>query len=78
MSTRKAKLVPWYHVTKDQCEIDTIKGNQCKNSASYMARSGLNGSTEEKPACKPHADILRLDRDRHWRITRIKERFITI
>jgi len=78
MSTRKAKLVPWYHVTKDQCEVDTKVGNQCKNSASFMARSGLNGSTEKLPACKPHADILRLDPDRTWKITPIKERFITI
>ncbi len=78
MSTRRAKLVPFYYVLKNQCEVDTRAGNQCKNSASYMARSGLNGSTEELPACKPHADILRLDPERPWRITRIKERFITL
>ena len=78
MTTRKAKLVPWYHEKKDQCGLDTRAGNQCKNSASYTARSGLNGSTEELPACKPHADILRLDPERSWKIKPIKERFITI
>ncbi len=78
MATRKARLVPWYHVNKDRCEIDTKVGDQCKNSASYMARSGMNGSTQELPACKPHADILRLDPERPWKITRIKEGFITL
>jgi hypothetical protein len=78
MAKRKAKLVPWYHVTKDQCRINTVAGHRCKNSASYTARSGLNGSTEELPACKPHADMLLLDPDRSWRIKLIKERFIMI
>jgi hypothetical protein len=78
MTTRRAKLVPYYHVPKDQCGVDTVAGNQCKNSASYTARSGMNGSTEEVPACKPHADILRLDQDKPWKVTRIRERFITL
>jgi hypothetical protein len=78
MTTRKAKLVPWYHVNKFRCRIDTIAGNQCKNSASFMAESGMNGSSEKVPACKPHADILRLDRDKPWKIKPIRERFITI
>jgi len=78
MATRRAKLVPFYHVVKDQCGVNTIAGHQCKNSAIYTARSGLNGSTEEIPACKPHADILRMDPNKPWRIKRIKERFITI
>jgi hypothetical protein len=78
MSKRKAKLVPWYHVNKDRCKIDTVAGHQCKNSASYTARSGMNGSTEELPACKPHADILLLDHEREWKIKPIKERFIII
>jgi hypothetical protein len=78
MTTRKAKLVPWYHVNKDRCDINTIAGPQCKNSASYSARSGLNGSTQEIPVCKPHADILELDRDRKWKIKRLREKVITI
>lgn len=78
MATRKAKLVPWYHVNKDRCKIATMVGHQCKNSASFMARSGMNGSSEELPACKPHADILRLDPTKPWKITRIRERFITL
>jgi hypothetical protein len=78
MTTRKARLVPWYHVPKEQCSIPTRIGTTCKNSASYVARSGLNGSTEELPACKPHADMLLLDPERTWKIKRIKERFITI
>jgi hypothetical protein len=78
MATRKAKLVPWYHVNKNRCKINTVAGYQCKNSASYTARSGLNGSTEELVACKPHADILLLDHETTWKIKPIKERFITI
>ena len=78
MAQRRAKLVPWYHVNKDQCGVDTVAGHQCKNSATFTARSGLNGSTEEVPACKPHADILRMDPERPWKIKRVKERFITI
>lgn len=78
MATRKAKLVPWYHVNKDRCEVDTVAGTQCKNSASYVARSGLNGSTEELPACKPHADILLLDQEVTWKIKPLQERVITI
>jgi hypothetical protein len=78
MAQRRARLVPWYHVNKDRCGVDTIAGNQCKNSASYLARSGLNGSTEDVPACKPHADILRMDPDKTWKIRPVKERFITL
>jgi hypothetical protein len=58
---RIAKLVPWYHVPKDQCRVDTARDTQCKNSASFVATSGLNGSTETIPACKVHADILLLE-----------------
>jgi hypothetical protein len=71
MATRLAKLVPWYHVNKDRCGVLTVKQTKCKNSASWMARSGLNGSTEEVPACKPHADILRLE---GWKIRAVRAR----
>ncbi|HWI70136.1 MAG TPA: hypothetical protein VNS88_17520 [Nitrospiraceae bacterium] len=78
MTMRKAKLVPWYHVNKDRCEVNTMAGDQCKNSASFTACSGLNGSTEELPACKPHADILEFDPERTWRIKPLLEKVITI
>lgn len=78
MSNRKAKLVPWYHVNKDRCDVNTIAGDQCKNSASYIARSGMNGSTQDIPACKTHAEILELDHDTKWKIKPILERVITI
>lgn len=72
---RTAKLVPWYHMNKDRCGVNTIKGPQCVNSASYMAKSGHNGSTEEVPACKPHADILRLE---GWAIRMVRARRINL
>jgi len=75
MTTRIARHVPWYHEVKDRCDINTIAGTRCKNSASYNARSGLNGSTEEKPACKPHADILRLA---GWKVRKIRDKVVTI
>jgi hypothetical protein len=75
MAERMEKLVPWYHKVKDRCSIDTIAGTLCKNSATYLARSGMNGSTEEKPACKPHADILRLN---GWSVRTIRQRRIRI
>lgn len=75
MPTRMAKLVPWYHVNKDRCDIDTARGTRCVNSAIYLAKSGLNGSTEEKPACKTHADILRLE---GWKVRTIRAKKITI
>jgi hypothetical protein len=78
MTMRKAKLVPWYHVNKDRCEINTVSGPQCKNSASYSARSGKNGSTQEIPVCKPHADILQLDIDCKWAVRRIHAKVITV
>ena len=74
MTKRFAKLVPWYHEAKDRCKVDTRQEIRCKNSASYMARSGLNGSNEELPACKPHADILRLE---GWKVRRLRARRVT-
>ena len=78
MAERIEKLVPWYHKVKDQCGVLTVRGAQCKNSASYIARSGLNGSTETVPACKPHADILQLDPEVTWKVKRLSERRIVI
>jgi hypothetical protein len=74
MRARKAKLVPWYHVNKDRCRVDTQKETQCSNSAIYIAQSGLNGSTETIPACKPHADILRLE---GWTVRLRRARTVT-
>ena len=73
--SRKEKLTPWYHKNKDRCGVDTIRKSQCINSATFMATSGHNGSTEEVPACKPHADILRLE---GWAIREVRPRTITI
>ena len=73
--TRLEKLVPWYHKNKDRCGVDTIKRNQCVNSASFLATSGHNGSTEEVPACKPHADILRKE---GWAVRAIRPRQIVL
>jgi hypothetical protein len=78
MTQRRAKLVPYYHVKKDQCEVDTQRGTQCKNSAGYIARSGMNGSSQELPVCKTHGDMLRLDPELKWNIMVIRERFVTI
>jgi hypothetical protein len=75
MSKRIAKLVPWYHVNKDRCKVDTAKETQCKNSASFVATSGLNGSTETIPACKPHADILLLE---GWKVRERRARAFTL
>jgi hypothetical protein len=74
MSRRIAKLVPWYHQNKDRCRVDTRRETQCSNSASFIATSGLNGSTETIPACKPHADILRLD---GWTVRARRARAVT-
>jgi hypothetical protein len=77
MATRKprvAKLVPHYHVPKDRCKVDTAKETQCKNSASFVATSGLNGSTETVPACKPHADILLLE---GWKVRSVRASVVT-
>jgi len=73
--SRTAKLVPWYHVNKDRCKVHTVRGPQCVNSASYTARSSLNGSTEEIPACKTHADMLLLE---GWKVRQVRARRITI
>ena len=78
MATRKAKLVPWYHVNKDRCEVDTVAGPQCKNSATFSAQSGMNGSTQKLPVCKPHADMLQLDHEVKWVIRRVREKVITL
>jgi len=75
MTTRMAKLVAWYHVNKARCKVDTLKGTQCVNSASFVATTSQNGSTEETPACKPHADILRLN---GWRVRQVRTRRITL
>lgn len=72
---RIGKLVPWYHVNKDRCEVLTVKGPQCVNSASYIATTGQNGSTEETPACKPHADMLLLD---GWKVKLRRARAIRL
>jgi hypothetical protein len=72
---RTEKLVPWYHRNKDRCEVLTIKGPQCVNSASYIATTGKNGSSEETAACKPHADILALD---GWKVKLRKARRIRL
>ena len=52
---RTRKLVPWYHENKPQCEVETGKGRQCANSASYESKDGYR-----LPACKIHRDILTL------------------
>lgn len=72
---RMAKLVPWYHQNKDRCEVDTVRGPQCVNSASYVATTGRNGSTEETAACKPHADMLSLD---GWKVRLRRARRVTL
>ena len=72
---RMAKLVPWYHQNKDRCEVLTVKGPQCVNSASYVATTGRNGSSEETAACKPHADILMLD---GWKVRLRRARSIRL
>jgi hypothetical protein len=72
---RMAKLVPWYHVNKDRCEVLTVRGPQCVNSASYTATTGQNGSTEKTAACKPHADMLLLD---GWKVRLVRARRFTL
>lgn len=66
MSTRVAKLVPWYHQAKDRCVTTVLAGHQCTNSASYEAVKN-----SRVRLCKVHADMA------DFPVKRIRERTVT-
>jgi hypothetical protein len=75
MTTRTARLVPWYVQVLDECTALTAKQEQCIFSARWKVRGVFNQDGTEKTVCKVHADMLALE---GYQVVRIREKKVDL
>ena len=75
MTTRTAKLVPWYHQRMDQCSATTARKERCKFSASWKVPGMTSIYGGDMTVCKPNADMLTME---GYQIRRIRPKKVNL
>lgn len=73
MTTRRAKLTPWYHVQLPRCTMQTQHDTQCLFTATFEVLGTLHRF------CKTHADMVITQKTfRRGKVKRIPESMVIL